>query len=266
LTLAYVEAMAAHVVKTPIVAIPRYTLKRQRPDILLLLRLAGVSVHSLTFSDDSIMLLDDMTGYDVTLVDHNVVDIKYQDKNWTVREIVDHHVDQGLYLDTCSGVNRTIAFQGNKEMVASTCTLVAERMQQLVRPPYPASVALLLLGVILLDSINLSPAAGKVTQRDRDAVESLLRHAEWGSLSHKAKQLLRLYKNSTPEPDVFYIALHKARYDPTFWGNMSVTDALEYDLKVYRQGHGRVFGISTVLMQWKTFSTSPSSNRAFLTL
>jgi len=88
-------------------------------------------------------------------------------------------------VDTCSDPrDRTIAFDDDKQAaaVASSCTLVAERLRKVWRTdvdgdgddgimdmeslPYPASLGTLVLGVILLDSVNLSPEAGKVTSRD----------------------------------------------------------------------------------------------------
>jgi len=76
-----------------------------------------------------------------------------------------------------------------RALVASTCTLVAERY--LGHPssssssssfsPYSSSssllttpVALLLLGVILLDSVSLDERAGKVTPRDEKAARALM--------------------------------------------------------------------------------------------
>ena len=74
-----------------------------------------------------------------------------------------------------------------KALVASTCTLVAERF--LARAPHllqspsgsgdggggGGNVAALLLGVIMLDAAGLDPMAGKVTERDLAAVAALER-------------------------------------------------------------------------------------------
>lgn len=70
-----------------------------------------------------------------------------------------------------------------KALVASTCTLVAERFlarapQLLLQPPSGGgggNVAALLLGVVMLDAAGLDPMAGKVTERDLAAVAALER-------------------------------------------------------------------------------------------
>ncbi len=67
-----------------------------------------------------------------------------------------------------------------RALVASTCTLVAERYLGLSSSSSSSPsllttpVALLLLGVILLDSVCLDGRAGKVTQRDEEAARALM--------------------------------------------------------------------------------------------
>eukprot|EP00978_Attheya_sp_CCMP212_P020722 scaffold59640_cov50-Attheya_sp.AAC.4 len=177
ITLAYVESMAGKTQKTPIVAIPKIDFETQRPEVNLLLQLAGISINDLLFVDDPRIKSNKDTSNcaDVTLVDHNVLSESLVNKNWTVVEIVDHHQDKKQYLDSCSGVNRAIAFADNRALVASACTLVSERLKETWDPSslYPMSLGVLLMGGILLDSVNLSPEVGKVTQRDIDATENL---------------------------------------------------------------------------------------------
>jgi len=164
-----------------------------------------------------------------------------------VLEIVDHHQDEGQYLDTCSGVVRNVAFADDHALVASTCTLVAERLKELWKPPYPASLGVLLLGVILLDSVNLSLEVGKVTQRDRDAVENLLENTNWQDLPHKSRKALDIAALSGPNTAAFFDVLQDAKYEPSFWKALSVRDALRYDYKFYTYEKG-MFGISAILM------------------
>ena len=164
--------------KTPIVSIPRVDLATQRPETTLLMELAGISEEVqklLWFRDDIPSLLvngpAEKDAIDLTLVDHNrwIIDDKDDVCNkypWRVVEIRDHHLDEGYHMDTCS--TRVIAFADSKATVASTGTLVVERLASLntsSQQKYcPADVALLLLGVILLDSVNMSPAAASKTQ------------------------------------------------------------------------------------------------------
>ena len=80
--------------------------------------------------------------------------------------------------------NETLPFADGHATVASTCTLVTERLMQLQSDDesFPAPLAILLLGVILLDSVNLVPEAGKATPRDAAAVRALLDRTRWEEL------------------------------------------------------------------------------------
>jgi exopolyphosphatase len=258
ISLAYIETYAPQPMslrrKTPIVSIPKRDLEQLRPEINLLLQLAGLSnpAKELLFVDSSVFRKD-MQDARVTLVDHNAIEEKFEERNWHVTEILDHHEDRGIYIDATP---RTVAYLNGKVLVASACTLVAERMMQLWEPPYPASISLLLMGVILLDSVNLSPEAGKVTQRDIDAIHSLLEHADWQQLSKPSQWAIGISDNSVtnnvPDTDVLFHVLQDAKYDPTFWASMSVHDALRYDFKDFEYRDG-IFGISAVLMPLDDF-------------
>ncbi len=92
-----------------------------------------------------------------------------------------------------TGGNRNIANKDGEAMVASACTLVAGRMFGGTVPSsssyvdvaaisaaaatmmtLDATVGLLLLGVILLDSVNMKTDPGKGTTRDDSAIRALL--------------------------------------------------------------------------------------------
>lgn len=132
-----------------------HSLAHERPDINLLLQLASIRDSSgmLLFIED----LSDMLGgiikdagqsRAITLVDHNTINksLRNYKQELTVTEIVDHHNDEGLFMDTCSGNHRTIAFEHDRALVASTTTLVAEILRRYYPSPYPSSLAILLLG------------------------------------------------------------------------------------------------------------------------
>jgi exopolyphosphatase len=254
ITLAYVESVRGHTKKTPIVSIPQADLETQRPETVLLLKLAGISNATgvLLFVDQPVVT-ESTEATEVTLVDHNRLADTFQQNDWKVVEIVDHHHDEGMYEDTCSGpASRWIAFADDKALVASACTLVVERMEELWRKPYPPSLGVLLLGVILLDSVNLSPDAGKVTQRDRDAVQILLDDTNWQELSQESKEVLKINSSSGPNTTAFFDALQETKYDPGFWKSLPIRDALRLDYKEYIYKDGS-FGVSTVLMPLDRF-------------
>lgn len=253
ITLAYIESVKEYMEKTPIVSISQADLATQRPETALLLKLAGISnfAEVLLFVDQPVVS-EPTEATEITLVDHNHLADTFQQNNWKVVEIIDHHDDQGMFLDTCSGSSRLIAFADDEALVASTCTLIVERMEELWRKPYPSSLGVLLLGVILLDSVNLSPQAGKVTQRDRDAVQILLNDTDWQELSQESKEMLKISSSSGPNTTAFFDALQDTKYDPAFWMSLSMRDALRLDYKEYTYTDGS-FGVSTVLMPLDSF-------------
>jgi len=100
----------------------------------------------------------------LVLVDHNRLCPSQSAWEPAVEEIVDHHADEGLY----PRARRRIA------PVGSCATLVAERLFAAAPDLVNRTVGLLLLGAILLDSVDLDPGAGRVTPRDREAAARLL--------------------------------------------------------------------------------------------
>mmetsp|Transcript_18985 Transcript_18985/g.54702 ORF Transcript_18985/g.54702 Transcript_18985/m.54702 type:complete len:989 (-) Transcript_18985:2672-5638(-) len=260
--LAYVDSVKGAGKKTPVISISEHEMNTTRPEVSLLLDLVGISdpSSSLLFVDSPAIKRDtSASGIDVTLVDHNALDERFGPKRgkkgWRVKEILDHHRDEGNYQDTCSNSDRNIAFQDDKALVSSTCTLIAEKLQKAWHPPFPASIALLLLGTILLDTVNLSPEVGKVTRRDIDAVDGLLRNTRWTRLSDHAWSILDIEEaDPRPDPSKLFNLLQDAKYNQVFWSTLSVDDSLRYDYKDFAFGEtGTSFGVSTVLMPMESF-------------
>jgi exopolyphosphatase len=167
---------------------------------------------------------------------------------------------------TASSGAREIAYVDGAASVASTCTLVAERaLGGTSDDAVDASLGLLLLGVILLDSVNMSPGAGKGTARDERAIRDLLRRADWSALDGgteggappsiaDAPTLGRIFPNGrggAPDPDALFDALRSAKFDPKFWSSLSVADCLGIDYKRFEaspsSGVVSSIGLSSVL-------------------
>lgn len=263
--LAYIESVYGETLSTPIVSISRESFVRERPELNLLFRLAGLQdvAGELLFAEDLMNMLRTSSPLDFTLVDHNTFNSaldKYGEKQRIV-EIVDHHKDEGKFIETCSGENRTIAFDQGVALVASTCTLVAERLKSLYNAncPYPESIATLLLGVILIDSVGLDESVGKVTQRDRDAVNDLVARTNWMPSESKSYIILDSYGEATVDTGVLFDTLQRAKYETYFWDNLPVERALLYDYKNFQvspaSGPEISFGISTILMSGFDFIT-----------
>jgi exopolyphosphatase len=254
---------------TPVVSISGKDFQSQRPETVRLLQLAGISPQEcLCYIDDvSILQSDAETNIlNITLVDHNRLTanrpyLNATDVTYTVVRILDHHLDEGYHTDTCA--ERNIAYENNMALVASTCTLIVEAMQNgLVTTPYPMSLSLLLLGVILLDSVNMDPRAGKVTERDVTAIQALVDHTDWqcGDLDSEARTLLGVSdtsSNCSPDLTAMFQTLQNAKFSPAFWNGLSARDALRLDYKQFTPSppsrEVKAVGVSTVLQSRSEF-------------
>lgn len=167
LTYAWLEARRAGENDPPVV--PVMNIPREdfplRTEAVWLFREAGVEVEELLFLDDvDLAALHAQGRLRLVLVDHNRLPARREAWGPAVEEILDHHEDEGLY----AGASKTIA------PVGSAATLVAERLLAERPQGVDAAAATLLLGTILLDTVNLDPAAKRVTPRDEQAAAALL--------------------------------------------------------------------------------------------
>eukprot|EP00535_Pseudo-nitzschia_heimii_P000701 CAMPEP_0197181770 /NCGR_PEP_ID=MMETSP1423-20130617/5955_1 /TAXON_ID=476441 /ORGANISM="Pseudo-nitzschia heimii, Strain UNC1101" /LENGTH=446 /DNA_ID=CAMNT_0042632081 /DNA_START=75 /DNA_END=1415 /DNA_ORIENTATION=- len=223
----------------PIVSIPADSLKFQRPETTFLLAdCAGMKnvkaeVNDLIAIDQTELLPKRAT---LTLTDHNV----FRKKNgfeWIVTEIVDHHLDEENHTDTCPPSKRTIAFHGSQALVASTTTLVAEQFfASASTSKMPPSLAILLLGTILLDSVNMNPKAGKGTPRDAAAIQRLLEETDWSQLTlpDEILSMDNSEKNAgAPDPTKLFEKLQNAKFSPDFWNGLTAEQAIRMDFKSY---------------------------------
>ncbi len=104
--------------QTPIISISRDAFVYERPEVEMLLDLAGISNASadLLFIEDLKMIFDsseDNEVWNLTLVDHNVINDSLHKFRHMIEvvEIVDHHTDENLYTDTCFGTQRSVAMK-----------------------------------------------------------------------------------------------------------------------------------------------------------
>ena len=245
LTLAYVESIYNHT-KTPIVSVPRADLCLRRETVLLL-NLAHVDTEKLRYIDDEEIFREPRF---VTLVDHNRLTI---DADWSVTEIVDHHFDEQSH-EHVVGSLRVIAFENGKALVGSTCTLVAERLFTTLDPPYASQVSIALLGVILLDTVNMNPAAGKGTPRDQDAINELVSKTDWSTLPGGDF----INQDGVIDTDKLYEKLSASKFDLDFWKQLSARDTLRLDYKRFLAPTGQVFGSSSILLDVDSFLTKPN--------
>ena len=259
LTLSYIqhqqhlknEDTEEKIVVLPIVSVTRADISLRR-DVMLLLDLAGITnLDDLLYIDDDLVTRNLLpptatSKATLTLVDHNRIKSSLSHLSSMVTEIVDHHEDEKSHEQIVGAEKRSISFENGIATVASTCTLVTERLNQ--NDTIDASVGLLLLGGILLDSVNMLPEAGKGTARDEAAIQLLLQHTDWTSYCEKVKTnppslvdattMKRIFPNiedgnCTPDRTTLFETLSNAKNDPQFWSELSVNDCLRIDYKKF---------------------------------
>ena len=244
--LSYVKALQAAIdsneaneLFVPVVSIPAESLKFQRPETTFLLsECAGMEnvkadVNDLIAIDQHDLLPKQAT---LTLSDHNYFR-GITGFDWVVTEIIDHHLDEGKHSDTCPLSKRNIAFEDSKALVASTTTLVAEEFYASAsNSKMPPSLAILLLGTILIDSINMSQIAGKGTPRDEVAIQRLMDETDWAQLN-LPDEILAIDNNgkkgSAPDPAKLFHKLQDAKFSPNFWNGLTAEQAIRMDFKSF---------------------------------
>ena len=203
-------------VVVPILDIPRADLDL-RLDVVYLLREAGIKVEDLVFRDEiAVDALAERAR--LVLVDHNRPGVHFQ--LFQVAGIIDHHHDEGEYPQADP---RLI------EPVGSTATLVGREFLA-SGLTVDQDLALLLVGTILLDTVNLEERAGRVTGTDREVANRLL------PLIQQDRQQL-------------FTAIRQAKFNLL---GLSTHDLLRRDYKEYGFAHLRC-GISSVPMSMQTW-------------
>ncbi|NWI87670.1 PRUN1 Exopolyphosphatase, partial [Pitta sordida] len=211
----------------PVLNIPRADFAL-RPETLFLLRDQGIPDSCLIFRDDI-----DLGGLHraglltLTLVDHHVLPGADAALEEAVVEVLDHRpLERG----------RARPCRVTVEPVGSCATLVTERIAQ--GPPglLDRTTATLLHATILVDCINLSPAAGKVTPRDVACV---------ALLEERFPEL--------PPRDSVFGALQGAKFDVT---GLSTEQMLRKDLKVLSSDE-LLLGVSGIYVDLETFLLRP---------
>ncbi|KAM3657232.1 exopolyphosphatase PRUNE1 [Ammospiza maritima maritima] len=230
LALAYFLAQTTPAPKAafvPVLNIPRADFAL-RTETTFLLRERGIPDASLVFRDEI-----DLGGLhhagllSLTLVDHHVLPGADAALEEAVVEVLDHRPLERARGPPC---------QVTVEPVGSCATLVTERILQGPPGVLDRTTAALLHGTILLDCINLSPAAGKVTPRDVACVS-----------------LLEERFPELPARDAVFGALQAAKFDVT---GLTTEQMLRKDLKVLSNDEA-VVGISGVFEDLETFLLRP---------
>ncbi|KAM9368521.1 exopolyphosphatase PRUNE1 [Phaethornis superciliosus] len=211
----------------PVLNIPRAELPL-RTETAFLLGEQGIPPSSLICRDE--IDLGGLHGaglLSLTLVDHHVLPGTDAALEEAVVEVLDH---RPLDRDRAPRCPLTVA------PVGSCATLVTERIAQGPPGVLDRVTAALLHGTILLDSVNLSPAAGKVTPRDVACVS-----------------LLEERFPDLPARDKVFKALQAAKFDVS---GLTTEQMLRKDLKVL-SGDDLLLAISGIYVDLETFLRRP---------
>ncbi|KAG6967638.1 hypothetical protein JG687_00004167 [Phytophthora cactorum] len=218
----------------PVLPIPRKELVL-RCDVTALFQELDVDTDALVFVDEFPWGMKSKVK--VTLMDHNALSNKKIPRvdGLQVVGIVDHHSDLGQHLDA---EEREVAFTDGNALVASTCTLVAERLKEAKTNDAYKLLSTMLLGVIALDSINFDPSAKKVTPRDVMAAE-------------------KLEETAFAKKEELFKWLQAEKFNPVHWGKFTLENCLQVDYKEFTfatvTGNPKKVGISAVLIDLEAF-------------
>lgn len=206
------------VVSLPLLQCPREDFAL-RTDTAWLFGQLNLDPSQLLFSEEVIHVLQQLKKVYVTLVDHATLAKPLCElTNVEVVEIIDHHsVPEGILREKCRVVI---------EPVGSCATLVAEKLLGMEGYAVPATIATLLLGAILLDTIGLDREKGRTTSKDEET----------------ARQLTSI--SSMPQTEL-YDGLLSSRFSTD---GLSSLQLLRKDLKCAEAG-GYQLGFSSVTCQ-----------------
>lgn len=146
----------------PVLNIPERDLVL-RSDSVALLSKTGLSPNLLLFRDQlDLRGLQAGPGLRLMLVDHNMLPDADSDLEGAVVEVIDHHK-----------LERVTSCPIVVEPVGSCATLVADRVLQGAPQLLDTVVGTLLYSTILVDCVDMSPEAGKVTPKDSEVLLKL---------------------------------------------------------------------------------------------
>ncbi|XP_067425649.1 exopolyphosphatase PRUNE1 [Emydura macquarii macquarii] len=218
------ESKAAFV---PVLNIPRSDFPL-RTESTFLLQEQQIPDSCLIFRDEIDLHVLHRAGLlSLTLVDHHVLPSGDAALEEAVMEVIDHRPLERARDPRC---------RVTSELVGSCATLVTERIAQGPAELLDRQTAALLYGPIVLDCVNMTPEAGKVTPKDARYVA-----------------LLESKFPDLPARSVVFEALQKAKFDVS---GLTTEQMLRKDLKAL-SSDGLVLAISAVYMKLEAFLQRP---------
>lgn len=161
----YLNLKDETVKSVPLINIPRADFKL-RTEAVYLFEAAGVDMDELLFAEDvDLNRLNEKNLLSLVLVDHNKLSSAHSPFLNSVTGVLDHHADEKSYPD---GIFTDI------RPVGSASTIVGEFFLANAEEEISGPIATLILGTILLDTVNLDPEAGRVTDADKAVAEKIM--------------------------------------------------------------------------------------------
>ncbi|ESO95061.1 hypothetical protein LOTGIDRAFT_81753, partial [Lottia gigantea] len=210
----------------PLMQIPRSKF-RLRLEAVHFLEKIGIEPDILSFYEDiSLEELQTKGKLLLTLVDHHVLAPNLSDLESSVVKVIDH---RPISKQWPTSVECII------EPVGSCCTLIAEEVVGNPDFPFDGIVNVLLYGTILIDTINMSPEAGKTTDKDTLMI-------------HKLEDTL---EEMGVDRDTLYEDLNDAKFDLS---GLTTSEILEKDMKLIH-GNNLIVAMCSVTMEMKELFT-----------
>lgn len=149
----------------PVLNIPRedYPLKTE---VTYWLDKHNIHPNHLIFRNELDLTMKKTSNVMLTLIDHNVLSVNDSNLEGNVISILDHHT---LEWPNPESVKDGVVI----DMVGSCATLVTEDILKRLPEILESTVVSLLYGTIILDTVNLSEAAKRVTEKDIEMCRQL---------------------------------------------------------------------------------------------
>lgn len=198
----------------PLIKVPKADLEL-RPELKFVLNQVGLDCKKLITIDE----IDTSEPTDIVLIDHNQLTAPFHSEEWSkhVVGILDHHVDEKLYLNAPIRV---------VNMVGSCITLVLKHFELSATASWlTKEVSDLSMAPLLVDTVNLKWELGRTTELD--------------------VQVFEVLKEMLPEMDFnsYFKSIEKVKSEVDAMANY---DILRRDYKEFPNVNGYKIGTSAV--------------------
>ncbi|GAA5798276.1 hypothetical protein HPULCUR_003676 [Helicostylum pulchrum] len=220
--LSYTEQKDTNTLFIPLVKVPKADLEL-RPELNFVLKQVGLDYKKLITIDE----IDISQPTHIVLIDHNQLTVPFNTEAWEdhVVGILDHHVDEKLYLNVPIRV---------VDMVGSCVTLVLKHFDVSVSAPWlTEDVARLSMAPLLVDTVNLKWELGRTTESDVQV---------FSVLKEKVQNM---------EFNAFFKSIEKVKSEVDTMANY---DILRRDYKEFPNVNGYKIGTSAVTWNFRAWA------------